>query len=117
LFLDVLQAGGPTGDAAELLSSPRMLGMVQSLIERYDFVLIDSPPIFPVTDSTILATFVDGVVLVVRGQRTDRQVIREALERLRFMGARIAGVVLNGVDPDSSDYHRYSYYFGSERVA
>ena len=115
--LDLLQSGGPVSNPSELLASPRMRAVLQSLTERYDIVLVDSPPIFPVTDAALLATVVDGVVLVVRGHRTDRQITREALERLRFMNATILGVVLNGVDPDSSEYYKHSYYFGSERVA
>ena len=61
----------------------------------------------------LLAPAVDGVVLVVRGHRTDRQVTCEALERLHFMKAKMIGVVLNGVDPDSSYYHSYAYYFAA----
>jgi Mrp family chromosome partitioning ATPase len=83
-------------------------------MSTYDLVLIDSPPVFPITDSAILAPRVDGVVLVVRGQSTDRRVSREALDRLHFMQARVMGVVLNGVDPTSSHYRSYSsYYFAA----
>jgi Mrp family chromosome partitioning ATPase len=96
-----------------LLASPRMDEVLQALLETYDLVLIDSPPVFPITDSAILASKVDGVVFVVRGHRTDRQVTREALERHRFMNANVMGVVLNGVDPGSSHYHRYAYYFAA----
>ena len=85
----------------------------RELTERYDMVLIDSPPVFPITDSAILAPAVDGVVLVVRGQRTNRQVTTEALERLYFMRANVVGCVLNGVDPGSGYYRSYSYYFAA----
>jgi len=115
--VDLLQSGEFAADATELLTSLRARATLQELTERYEMVLIDSPPVFPITDAALLATVVDGVVLVVRGQKTERHVTREALERLRFMNASIVGVVLNGVDPGSSDYYRYSYYFGSERVA
>jgi len=117
LDLDILQSGSQVLDPSELIASPRMGAILETLCERYDIVLIDSPPIFPVTDAAILATIVDGVVLVVRGQRTGREITREALERLRFMKATVVGVILNGVDPESSEYNRYAYYFGSERVA
>jgi succinoglycan biosynthesis transport protein ExoP len=111
--LHLLQAGRAPADPAALLASPRMDEVLQALLETYDLVLIDSPPVFPITDSAILASKVDGVVFVVRGHRTDRQVTREALERLRFMNANVMGVVLNGVDPGSSHYHRYAYYFAA----
>ena len=68
---------------------------------------------FPITDSAILAPRVDGVVLVVRCHRTDREITREALERLRFMQANVIGVVLNAADPTSSAYQSYSYYFAA----
>jgi capsular exopolysaccharide synthesis family protein len=110
----VLQAGHPPSDPSALLASPRMEEVLQTLTSTYDLVLIDSPPVFPITDSAILAPRVDGVVLVVRGQSTDRRVSREALDRLHFMQARVMGVVLNGVDPTSSHYRSYSsYYFAA----
>jgi non-specific protein-tyrosine kinase len=110
----VLQAGHPPSDPSALLASPRMEEVLATLTSTYDLVLIDSPPVFPITDSAILAPRVDGVVLVVRGQATDRRVTREALDRLHFMQARVMGVVLNGVDPTSSHYRSYSsYYFAA----
>jgi capsular exopolysaccharide synthesis family protein len=115
--LNFLQSGAPPAHPSELLASARMRETLQLLLDRYDMVLVDSPPVFPITDAAILAAKVDGVVLVVRGQRTERQITREALERLRFMNATVVGVVLNAVDPGSSDYYRYPYYFASEDVA
>jgi receptor protein-tyrosine kinase len=90
-----------------------MGGVLRELGARYDIVLIDSPPIFPITDASILAAYVDGVVLVVRGARTDRQIARDALNRLHFMNATVVGVVLNGVDPSSGSYREYRHYFAS----
>lgn len=116
-LLHLLQSGSRVADSAALLASRSMSALLAALQEEYDLVLIDSPPVFPITDASILASRVDGVVVVVHGQRTGRHVTREALERLRFVGARIIGVVLNGIDPRSTEYHRYSYYFASEEVA
>ena len=110
----VLQAGHPPSDPSALLATPRMEEILATLVSTYDLVLIDSPPVFPITDSAILAPRVDGVVLVVRGHATDRHVTREALDRLHFMQAKVMGVVLNGVDPTSSHYRTYSsYYFAA----
>ena len=111
--LHVLQSGTPPADPAELLASRQMLEVLRELGQRYDTVLIDSPPIFPITDAAILATAVDGVVLVVRGEHTNRQVVREALDRLRFVNATVVGVVLNGVDPAGGYYTEYRHYFAS----
>jgi capsular exopolysaccharide synthesis family protein len=111
--LHLLQSGRPPGDPSELIASARMREVLQMLSQQYDMVIIDSPPVFPITDSAILAPAVDGVVLVVRGQRTNRQVTVEALERLHFMKANVVGCVLNGVDPGSGYYRSYSYYFAA----
>jgi capsular exopolysaccharide synthesis family protein len=72
--LHLLQAGEPVRDPSSLLASPAMDDVLQSLLESYEMVLIDSPPVFPITDSAILAPKVDGVVLVVRCHRTDREI-------------------------------------------
>src|SRR5262249_51953061 len=109
----LLQAGRSVRDPSSLLETPEMDDLLHSLIEAYDLVLIDSPPVFPITDSAILAPRVDGVVLVVRCPRTAREVTREALERLRFMQGNVIGVVLNAADPTSSAYQSYSYYFAA----
>jgi len=111
--LRVLRAGTTPSDPAALLASTGFDDLMTALGQHYDLVLIDSPPVFPISDSTVLARRVDGVVLVVRGNRTDRAVIREAVARLHFMRANVMGVVLNGVDPTSSHYHGYAYYFAA----
>jgi capsular exopolysaccharide synthesis family protein len=111
--LDLLQAGEPVGDPSSLLASRAMDEVLQSLLESYEMVLIDSPPVFPITDSAILAPRVDGVVLVVRCHRTDREITREAVARLRLMQANVIGVVLNGLNPSSNAYQSYSYYFAA----
>ncbi|MEW6268548.1 MAG: polysaccharide biosynthesis tyrosine autokinase [Thermodesulfobacteriota bacterium] len=116
-LIHLLQSGSRVVDSSALLASRVMSDLLDQLSSDYDLVLIDSPPVFPITDASILASRVDGVVVVVHGQRTGRQVTREALERLRFVGAHVVGVVLNGIDPRSTEYHRYSYYFASEEVA
>src|SRR5207253_9558123 len=96
----------------ELLSSARMRAALAAAAEGYDMVLVDSPPIFPVADASLVATMVDGVVLVVRGERTPRHLTREAIARLRFMQAKVLGVVLTGVAPGGPEYaYRYAYYF------
>jgi capsular exopolysaccharide synthesis family protein len=111
--LHLLQAGRSVRDPSSLLAAPQMDDLLQSLLDAYELVLIDSPPVFPITDSAILAPRVDGVVMVVRCHRTEREITREALERLRFMQANVIGVVLNAADPTSSAYQSYSYYFAA----
>jgi capsular exopolysaccharide synthesis family protein len=110
--LAFVQSGRVVQNTAELLASPRMRAALAGVAPEYDMVLVDSPPIFPVADASLLATLVDGVVLVVRGERTPRHLTREAIARLRFMQAKVLGVVLNGVNAGRGEYaYRYSYYF------
>jgi capsular exopolysaccharide synthesis family protein len=110
--LAFVPSGRVVAQTAELLASPSMRSALTATMEQYDIVLVDSPPMFPVADASLLATMVDGVVLVVRGQRTPRHLTREAIARLRFMQAKVLGVVLNGVDPGTPEYaYRYAYYF------
>jgi len=98
---------------AELLGSLEMAAIIDELAKAFDFVLIDSPPLLPVTDSVILSRYVDGVVLVVRGGSTPRNVIADAKGRLQAVGARILGVVLNDVDITGGDYYYYNRYYHS----
>jgi uncharacterized protein involved in exopolysaccharide biosynthesis/Mrp family chromosome partitioning ATPase len=110
--LAFMPSGRLIADAAELLASARMRIVLAALAATYDIVLVDSPPVFPVADTSLLGRLVDGVVLVVHGSRTPRHVTQEAIGRLRFMQAKVIGVVLNGVDPGASEYsYRYSHYF------
>ncbi len=112
-------ASGPVPpDPAELVGSVKMRETLDLLREGFDYVLIDSPPVLPVTDGVLLATMVEGVVLVARGQQTPKDVVRKARERLDYARANILGVVLNNVNVNSGDYHyhnRYTYsYYGTQ---
>jgi Mrp family chromosome partitioning ATPase len=80
------------------------------LKQRFDRVIIDSPPIAAVTDATILSTQVDGVVIVVRSQRTAKDIVRRALRSLRDVGSRVVGVILNAADVEGGSYGAYKYY-------
>ena len=108
--LSVLTAGRIPPNPAEMISSPRMKEMLQILSERYDHIVIDSPPLLKVTDPVILSTLVDGVILVVHGGKSTREVIRRTRHELSSVGARIFGVVLNNVSPDGSDSYSYETY-------
>jgi Mrp family chromosome partitioning ATPase len=94
-----------------------MSELLEHLKEQFEFVLIDSPPVLPVTDSVVMATKADGVLLVVRGGEWGRDVVRRALERLDAVRAPLLGVVLNRVDVTrgaGSHYYRH-YYRGYQR--
>jgi len=102
--------GGPTPpNPAELLSSPRMADILQQLRERFDHIVVDSPPLLMVTDATILSTLVDGVVLVVESGVTVRGALLRAHALLENAGGRVLGVVMNKVDFRHDAYYYASY--------
>lgn len=109
--LHVLTSGPIPPNPAEILGSERARQVLQQLQDEYDYVFIDSPPILAVTDSAILSTIVDGVVLVVNYAVTRNELAREAVEQFKKANARIIGVVLNQVKMESSDYKNYYYYY------
>ena len=109
----LIKSGKIPPNPAELLGSLEMATIIDGLAEVFDYVLIDSPPVLPVTDSVILSRYVDGVVLVVRGSSTPRRVVQDAKNRLQAVGARLLGVVLNDVDVTGGDYYYYQRYYHS----
>lgn len=108
-----ISSGRLPPNPAELLGSLEMATLLDQLAASHDYVIIDSAPVLPVTDSVILARYVDGVVLVVKSASTPRKVVRDARDRLRSVGARFLGTVLNDVDITSGDYAYYNRYYYS----
>jgi polysaccharide biosynthesis transport protein len=116
--LSLLPCGPIPPNPAELISSERMKTLLRVLSERYDHVLIDSPPLIHVTDPVILSSLVDGVILVVHGGKSTRAVTQRARQELASVGAKVFGVVLNNVDLKRNgyeDYYSYGYHSGYEQ--
>ena len=110
--LRVITSGPIPPNPAELLSSDEMKKLLQFLKGRYKHVIIDSPPAISFTDASILSTLVDGVVLVAMANKSSIHLMRRFKQRLGNIGARIYGVVLNGIRANSVEYDYYSsgYY-------
>ncbi len=108
--LDALVCGPTPPNPAELLSSERMQRLLREAMVEYDFVVMDSPPLLNVADSRILATLVDGVLLVVKGGATPRELALRAQAHSRDVGAHVIGAVLNNVDVRSGGDYYYRYY-------
>ncbi len=109
--LQVMTAGARPGDPGERLMSTRFENLIGMLRDKFDWIIIDSPPVLAVTDSSSLTRFVDGVVLVVRMNGRSRMSAIRATETLRSLGANIVGVVANGIDP--SKHGGYGYQYGA----
>jgi capsular exopolysaccharide synthesis family protein len=107
--LSLIPCGPIPPNPAELIISDKMKEMLKVLAERYDHILIDSPPLINVTDPVILSTMVDGVILVVHGGKSTREIVRRARHELSAVGAKIFGVVLNNVDLTRDGYDNYYY--------
>lgn len=113
LNLSFMASGAIPPNPAELISSSRMKELLRTLSNQFDHIIIDSPPLMNVSDSVILSTMVDGVVLVVQSGKTKRTIVSRARQELRKVGARIFGVVLNDVDLKGDgydDYYTGKYY-------
>jgi capsular exopolysaccharide synthesis family protein len=110
----VLPSGRPLPpNPSELLGSHFMSQLLEELAQRFDVVLVDTPPVLPVTDAVALATQVDGVLIVARHGQTQRGPAAEARRRLDAVGAHVIGYVLNAVPArESAGYYadyRYEY--------
>jgi len=113
--LNILTSGPIPPNPAELLGSDQMRRLIAALQTKFTHVVVDSPPITSFTDGVLIATMVDGVLLVVHGGKTSRHVVRRSRQLLQDVGAKIFGVVLNNVDARSQDYsyYRQQYYYRS----
>lgn len=105
--LDVILSGTLTPTPTELLGSTLFPDMVTLLRSRYDYVIIDSPPLGSVIDAAIMAPFCDGVVIVIEANNTSRRLAVKVKKQLEMADCKILGVVLNKVKPEEHEYYKY----------
>jgi len=110
--LFILPAGTPPPNPAELLASANMRDFLNDLRDKYDHIIIDTPPTLSVTDAVVLSQRVDAIILVIRSSKTTKQALRRARDILMQVNAKITGVLLNAVDLSSPDYYYYYEYQG-----
>jgi succinoglycan biosynthesis transport protein ExoP len=106
----LLSSGAIPPNPAELLGSEQMRNLLEAASSTFKYVIIDSPPIASFTDGVLISSIVDGVLLVVQGGRTSRQVVRRTRQMLQEIGAKIIGVVLNKIDVSSQGYYYQQDY-------
>ncbi|MGL5243808.1 MAG: CpsD/CapB family tyrosine-protein kinase [Sarcina sp.] len=107
--LNILTSGTIPPNPAEMVGSRTMAKLLRDLRNRYDYIILDTPPVQAVTDSKVLATKCDGVVLVVRADKTHKNVVLETKKELKKVNAKIIGTVLNAV-PKNSGKNAYYYH-------
>ena len=108
----IIPAGPTPSNPSELLGSERMKGLLHSLTEHADYVLLDTPSAVAFTDAVVLSRIVDGVLLVVRAQQVPRGAELQVRDLLNKANATILGVVLNDVQPEMVDsYYYHSHYY------
>lgn len=113
--VSLLPAGALPPNPAELVGSTRMGEILSQLQTIADLVLVDAPPVVPVTDAVALAQHIDAVLLVVRHNRTKQAACKVAIERLRHVGANIVGMVFNDARIQPHFEYAYLNYYKEER--
>jgi polysaccharide biosynthesis transport protein len=116
----VLPSGRIPPNPAELLASDQLRVLMKALENRFDNIVIDSPPVASFTDGVLLSSVTDGVLLVVHGGQASRHIIRRSKQLLYDVGAKIFGVVLNNVTVSRHDYYynrNYEQYYYAEPEA
>jgi capsular exopolysaccharide synthesis family protein len=108
--LHVLTAGAIPPNPSELLGSGKMKQLITRLERTFDAVVVDAPPLLPVTDAAVLAQQVGGVVLVVGAQKVRTHEVEKSLASLEMVNASLLGVVLNRLPSKGPDAYAYSYY-------
>lgn len=114
--LFVINAGPVPPNPAELLGSDKMTRFIRLMAEESDYVLFDLPPMLDISDALVLGAKVDGMVLVVWGDKTSREALKKAREKLDLLKVRTLGVIINNVNlPKHGAYYYKDYYHGYHR--
>lgn len=120
--LDILLAGPTSPNPTELLGAETMRNWLQRWREQYDFVVLDSAPVLPVTDSVTLNPLTDATLLVSRAGMTERPQVDRGYRLLRGDGKHYVGLVLNGLSANDRSYygyygyHKYAYHYGEDHA-
>lgn len=108
--ISIIPSGITPPNPAELLDSEKMKELMEGLKERFDVVLMDTPPLLAVVDSMVVGSFADSVVLIVQSEKTTQKPFLRAVEQLRQSKAKIMGVIFNQAKVRKGDYYYMDYY-------
>lgn len=110
--LDLIAAGDIPPNPSELLGSPKMEQVLNQLESRYEYIILDTPPVCTVADAVILSKITSGTVLVVRQGIATRECVNEALGKLEFANAKVLGIVMTGAVNEKTKSYRKNYRRG-----
>lgn len=114
--VDIIFAGPSAPNPSELLAQESFASLVHTMRGKYDYVLVDTPPVGSLTDAAVVARQCDGAILVVESDLVSRRVALKAKQQLEMSGCHILGAVLNKVDIKKNKYYsKYSYYYSEEK--
>lgn len=115
--VDIIFAGPVAPNPSELLGDPSMGELLADVRDKYDYILIDSPPMMNIIDAAVLARVCDGAILVIESGRVSYKEAQRVLDQLQKSQCRILGAVLNKVDiKNDKSYSKYSSYYGSYKA-
>ncbi len=109
--MSILLAGSIPPNPSELLSSPNMQALVKDLEEQFDYVIYDTPPVYLVTDAAALGKYMDGALLVIKHDYTEKSMVMQAKKNLEIAGVKIFGAIYSTYqNKTTGSYSRYNYY-------
>ncbi len=109
--LDVIFAGEIPPNPLELLGNPRMKEFIEVMSMRYDYILVDTPPVSIVSDACEVANVTDGVLFLVRQNETEKDAVIQGVKQLELSNSRLLGFVLNGIVEEGRKAYRYRYRY------
>ena len=110
--LKIISSGKTRTDFTDITNEQKLKQFFKLLSHHYDYIIIDTPPIQPVSDTLLLAQCVDHVYLIARSQYTKMMGIRSTIKKLESLNVQLEGIILNSMDTSKSNYYGYNYYYG-----
>lgn len=109
--MDVIFSGEIPPNPLELLGNPRMKDMIEKLSRRYDYILVDTPPVSIVSDACEVANVTDGVLFLVRQNATEKDAVIRGVKQLELSNSRLLGFVMNGIVDEGGKSYKYRYRY------